>query len=134
MTSLLTQLLKRNQLWRRNRLPAPEGKCNQGSYAQQVRVDAIDATDAAIGCRAAASTTDKPKWYVLDRTETSVLPITLDISAMPAPAFRSSRSCRSCSIDHNLPLKLNLPSPHTQLQIGYLTQSEIGFKSALLLK
>jgi hypothetical protein len=28
--------------------------------------DAIDATDAAMGCRAAASTTDKPKWYILD--------------------------------------------------------------------
>jgi len=29
-------------------------------------VDAIDATDAAKGCRAAASTTTKPKWYILD--------------------------------------------------------------------
>ncbi len=29
--------------------------------------DAIDATDAAIvGGTAAASTTDKPKWYILD--------------------------------------------------------------------
>ena len=43
-----------------------------------VGVDAIDATDAAIaGGTAAASTTDKPKWYILDLTETRVLKKTL---------------------------------------------------------
>ena len=89
-------------------------KSIQGCDAQQQGwgLDAIDATDAAMDCRAAASTTDKPKWYILDRTETRVLPLTLEISAMPAPALRSSRSCRSCSIDHSLPLKLNSPA-HT---------------------
>jgi|WetSurMetagenome_2_1015567.scaffolds.fasta_scaffold1411568_1 hypothetical protein len=47
-------------------------------------VDAIDATDAAMVKKtAAASTTDKPKWYILDLTETRVLPITLEISAIP---------------------------------------------------
>jgi hypothetical protein len=47
-------------------------------------IDAIDATDTAVvGETAAASTTDKPKWYILDLTETSVLPITLEISAIP---------------------------------------------------
>jgi hypothetical protein len=33
--------------------------------------DAIDATDTAVvGETAVASTTDKPKWYILDLTET----------------------------------------------------------------
>src|SRR5665647_2193673 len=73
-------------------------------------VDATDAIDAAIiGESAAASTTDKPKWYILDLTETRVLPITLEISAIPTPSATSLRSCRSCSIDHNLPLKPNQP-------------------------
>ncbi len=72
--------------------------------------DAIDATDTAmVGETAAASTTDKPKWYILDLTETRVLPITLEISAIPTPSATSSRSCRSCSIDQNLPLKPNHP-------------------------
>jgi hypothetical protein len=70
--------------------------------------DAIDATDTAmVGETAAASTTDKPKWYILDLTETRVLPITLEISAIPTPSATSFRSCRSCSIDHSLPLKRN---------------------------
>src|SRR5665647_2801762 len=70
--------------------------------------DAIDATDTAmVGETAAASTTVKPKWYILDLTETRVLPITLEISAIPTPSATSFRSCRSCSIDHNLPLKRN---------------------------
>src|SRR5665647_1858810 len=72
--------------------------------------DAIDATDTAmVGETAAASTTDKPKWYILDLTETRVLPITLEISAIHTPSATSFRSCRSCSIDHNLPLKPNQP-------------------------
>src|SRR5665647_1104149 len=72
--------------------------------------DAIDATDTAmVGETAAASTTVKPKWYILDLTETRVLPITLEISAIPTPSATSFRSCRSCSIDHNLPLKHNQP-------------------------
>ncbi len=74
--------------------------------------DAIDATDTAmVGETAAASTTDKPKWYILDLTETRVLPITLEISAIPTPSATSFRSCRSCSIDHNLPLK-HKPTRH----------------------
>jgi hypothetical protein len=72
--------------------------------------DAIDATDTAmVGETAAASTTNKPKWYILDLTETRVLPITLEISAIPTPSATSFRSCRSCSIDHSLPLKRNQP-------------------------
>ncbi len=72
--------------------------------------DAIDATDTAmVGEPAAASTTDKPKWYILDLTETRVLPIILEISAILTPSVTSSRSCRSCSIEHNLPLKPNQP-------------------------
>ena len=52
--------------------------------------DAIDATDAAIvGESAAASTTDKPKLYILDSTETRVLPITLEIPAIPTPSATS---------------------------------------------
>ena len=40
--------------------------------------DAIDAIDTAmLGETAAASTTDKPKWYILDLTETRVLPFRL---------------------------------------------------------
>jgi len=71
--------------------------------------DAIDATDAAmVEKTAAASTTDKPKWYILDLTETRVLPITLEISAIPTPSATSTRSCRSCSVDQSLPLKRKL--------------------------
>ena len=41
-------------------------------------------------------------------TETSVLPITLEISAIPTPSATSIRSCRFCSIDQSLPLKRKL--------------------------
>ena len=72
--------------------------------------DAIDATDTAtVGETTAASTTDKPKWYILDLTETRVLPITLEISTILTPSATSFRSCRSCSIDQILPLKQNQP-------------------------
>jgi hypothetical protein len=66
--------------------------------------DAIDATDAAmVGGTVAASTTDKPKWYILDMTEIRVFPITFEIRSMPKPSPMSSRIFSS-STDQDLPI------------------------------
>ena len=72
--------------------------------------DAIDATDTAMdGEGAAASTTDKPKMIHLGPHRNTRLTHNSKISAIPTPFATRSCSCRSCSIDHNLPLKHNQP-------------------------
>jgi hypothetical protein len=77
-----------------------------------VGVDAIDTTDAAIaGGTAAASTTDKPKWYILDLTETRVLKKNFAISKMPITSLTNSHACRSSSNNEDLPLNHYLPNP-----------------------